>query len=708
MFRHIITRLTNFIKEKSFFISRIIRYNLIEQNRHIKENTKYRALAFKYLLIFSMFCYFLYYLDGIFFILQNICQKAEYDCLTKSHRLVGKNGIFNNIDENLIISISYICGFDVNLKKENVFFAGWIHIFFGALICFDVYVQKIEIYFNELVKRNRKKYRKLANINVQLKALISGEDSNIMDTSSQNEEIKSRTSEDSDNNNINNSTTINQNAYSKTFRSRKTIKFIIDAKNDEEERKVGEKLIESFLLIFQKATETDVKLSNTNKKYRMIQICKKILEEIIIFLLICTAISKLNIWSFVYMILALFLIVTERSMMKYYFLYCFIIATILLQSIIIISNLNIKTDPKADEEYIKIMNDFFSIPWYKKRLNFSDERAYFLGLGVARSQIFLFWMDFIEVVIIYIYLDYFSYSIYQETNTIGRMKSKDNKINYYNLFLDSQVKDVSRKMTEREYKKHEDCMKYNFDLQILPFRDFKYYMTYGKRLDRFIKEDIKEKDKNEINNDNTDENKDNSNTLENDKDSKDINTEIININESGNNINNEENNIKLLPTYDARKKRSKGEIYLSDDFTKAQTMMMIKPKSTIVLDLKDKENSNSKFYNMLKQFIYLSAHNIILLLIIIISMMVSGLISVFYITFSLYFLITSTSIYLGNKYYYPKAIKRILRIGILIDISLQILYQSPLDSREVSEENKQTTLHTILDIIGLNKILYFI
>jgi hypothetical protein len=110
---------------------------------------------------------------------------------------------------------------------------------------------------------------------------------------------------------------------------------------------------------------------------------------------------------------------------------------------------------------------------------------------------------------------------------------------------------------------------------------------------------------------------------------------------------------------------------------------------------------------MLKQFIYLSAHNIILILIIIISMMVSGLISVFYITFSLYFLITSTSIYLGNKYYYPKAIKRILRIGILIDISLQILYQSPLDSRDISEENNKTTFHTILDIIGLNKILSF-
>ena len=706
MFRHIITRLTNFIKEKSFFISRIIRFNLIEQNRHVKENTKYRALAFKYLLIFSLFCYYLYYLDGIFYTLQNVCQvegedqdqdlneyKNNTEC-NKTHKLVGKDGIFNNIDENLIISISYISGFDVNLKKENVFAAGWIHIFFGALICFDVYVQKIEIYFNELSKRNRKKYRKLANINVQLKSLTNTEDSNI----SFNEEIKNQANEDSDKNNAYKS----QNSSSKTIKSRKTIKFVIDAKNDEEERRIGEKLIESFLSIFKRATETDVQLSNSNKKYRMVQILKKIFEEIIIFLLICTAISKLNIWSFVYMILALYLIVTERSMMKYYFLYCFIIATILLQSIIIISNLNIKTDPKADEEYIKIMNDFLSIPWYKKRLNLSDERAYFLGLGVASSQIFLFWMDFIEVVIIYIYLDYFSYSVYQETNTIGRNKSKDNKINYYNLYLDTQVKNVSEKMTEFEYKKHEDCMKYNFDLQILPFRQFKYYMAYGKSLDRYKSEDTIEKNKNEINNNNISEIK----LTGNDKENNDINT---NLNESENNINNEENNLKPLPTYDVGNRRQNNQHLLLDDYSKAQTMRVTKPKtkSTIISDLKDKENSNNKFYNMLKQFIYLSAHNIILLLIIIISMMVSGLISVFYITFSLYFLITSTSIYLGNKYYYPKAIKRILRIGILIDISLQILYQSPLDSRDISEQNNKTTFYTVLEIIGLNKILAF-
>ena len=53
-------------------------------------------------------------------------------------------------------------------------------------------------------------------------------------------------------------------------------------------------------------------------------------------------------------------------------------------------------------------------------------------------------MEFIEVNIIYIYLDYFSYSIYQEINIIRRSKDKTNKINYYNVYLNKEIKDVGK------------------------------------------------------------------------------------------------------------------------------------------------------------------------------------------------------------------------------------------------------------------------
>ena len=82
-------------------------------------------------------------------------------------------------------------------------------------------------------------------------------------------------------------------------------------------------------------------------------------------------------------------------------------------------------------------------------------------------------------------------------------------------------------------------------------------------------------------------------------------------------------------------------------------------------------------------------------------MMISGLLSLFYIIISLYFLITSSKMYFGQKYFYPKAIKKILRVAIIVDIALQILYQMPQFYRDNSEK---TTLDKILDVIGCNWI----
>ena len=134
---------------------------------------------------------------------------------------------------------------------------------------------------------------------------------------------------------------------------------------------------------------------------------------------------------------------------------------------------------------------------------------------------------------------------------------------------------------------------------------------------------------------------------------------------------------------------------------------MVASKSSLMSNLVEKEKTSNKCYDILRKFIFLSIHNIILVIIIIVSMMISGLISVYYIIFSLYFLITSTRIYLGSKYYYPKAIKVILRISILVDIFLQILYQSPYIDTKNNSDNTKTTIYTILEIIGLNKILSF-
>ena len=63
-----------------------------------------------------------------------------------------------------------------------------------------------------------------------------------------------------------------------------------------------------------------------------------------------------------------------------------------------------------------------------------------------------------------------------------------------------------------------------------------------------------------------------------------------------------------------------------------------------------------------------------------ISMMTTGFLSAIYFGVSFYYLMKSDCLYLGQEYTYPKAIKRTLRILVLIDITIQSIYQLPFFS----------------------------
>ena len=122
-----------------------------------------------------------------------------------------------------------------------------------------------------------------------------------------------------------------------------------------------------FLEAIKKGTNSDeVKLSEVNNKDKIIKAAKSIYEEIIIFLLICTAISKLNIWSFIYMIFSLILILTKKSIVKYYILFCFIIVATIFQNIIFTTNIKYETDPGKSKDILNIIKNALSIPWYIK------------------------------------------------------------------------------------------------------------------------------------------------------------------------------------------------------------------------------------------------------------------------------------------------------------------------------------------------------
>ena len=115
--------------------------------------------------------------------------------------------------------------------------------------------------------------------------------------------------------------------------------------------------------------------------------------------------------------------------------------------------------------------------------------GFFLNVGVTKSQINLIWMEFIEIILIYIYLDYYSYSIYQEENTIGKLSGRKDKINYFNLYYNNETRKVSQKLTPKEYEGHIQCMKYNFDVDIT--KSYSEFIDFMKKDDKDLKKKLK-------------------------------------------------------------------------------------------------------------------------------------------------------------------------------------------------------------------------
>jgi hypothetical protein len=83
--------------------------------------------------------------------------------------------------------------------------------------------------------------------------------------------------------------------------------------------------------------------------------------------------------------------------------------------------------------------------------------------------------------------------------------------------------------------------------------------------------------------------------------------------------------------------------------------------------------------------------------------MIAGLISIVYISISFYYLIKSDSLFLGTKYTYPKILKKVLMIIILIDIIVQGIYNTPF----FVEEDEESIIYLVFNSVGLIKVVDF-
>ena len=71
-------------------------------------------------------------------------------------------------------------------------------------------------------------------------------------------------------------------------------------------------------------------------------------------------------------------------------------------------NINIKTSPRTDDTSIfDVLNKTMSIPIYKEYFNMDEKEGYFFGMGITKSQVNYLLLEFIQVIILYFYLNIF-------------------------------------------------------------------------------------------------------------------------------------------------------------------------------------------------------------------------------------------------------------------------------------------------------------
>ena len=641
-----ITKLTKYINKEggSYFISKVVRYTFVEKPVSEKINRYYRSIALKFLLSYCFIFLIILYLYGVFDLFQHGCNDSFFKGCEKSNEPIFEP---DGNAENYIKAFAYLFGIYVDIRNQGLIEVAWVHILLSILIGFDVYSQKllnkytlesINIKKDILDIKNENnilydyyRYKDifiLIKICLKIAGISSSEEERQKMRDAYNESHKEEEEKEKqakieekkeEEKKIEN--------MEKIFNQRKEeIKDILKANKFLENKDV-----KKFLSIFFNANDNEQTLNKTNNNStKLIWFLKKMVEELIIVLLICIALTKQNILSFIYFIYFAYLTTTIKTMLKFYILYCTLLILVILQSIIYITNISEDTNPKINQDLLTILKDKLNIPWYINNYNIEKKYAFFYGLGVNKIQSGLLLLEYILIIIIYIYLDYFSFSIYQDIKNKGEEEPEKLKFNYEAVKLSPYQKEEIKRMDEDLLIQYRECLK-NFDVDI-----------QTKNLNKML--EIKERP--------------------------DCNPKMKLTNK---------NLDQLL--------WGKAYYYKSLEYKKKNG---------------DNNIPDSDFIKAFQEFIYLYLHIFFLFFIIIVSIMIPGLISIFYLLICFYYLIHSHYIYLGLKYGYPKQIKKLIKICLIADIALQLIYQIPYIS---SEDN---IFDKIFNALGFSKLLNYL
>ena len=574
----------NYNYHHTFLFTQLIRYKYVEKKRHKEISNKYKYISFKLISAFSFIFLYLNYSYSIFYQIQD-CNNNKIENNTCSYNTT----IIEEIPYgNLTKSSAYLFGVYNYSNVKYILDSSGVYIFFFFLICISIYIQKLELKFENQKIKNRKDYYDINQRKRHLKCILY---------------IFKNLNQKNEKNNYNENLQILKELIKnyKIIENKTFNKFNVD--NNFEN---------NFINIFKKAKKLKVLLPEKSTKRKIIiflRIYKRFIEYLIIFVLMCGVIIKVNVWSLIYMFIVIYLLLTKKSINKINYLFIFIIISIIIQSIIFLSNLNENINPKNDNEILAIIHDTLNIPWYNFSNNNTIKHSVVLGLGLNKTQLMLLWIEYSLIFFIYIYLNYFCYTIFNNKfMELKEWKKQQKKSLIYKFIFNTELREALSKLRYSTYHRILNCMEYNFDVKLPKFTDIK------KSLDIYFNC--------------------NSNT------NKDI--------------------------FSRRKEK------------------------VFKVDLFD-------------YILYLSSHNIILIIITIITMMIYGLISVIYICFCLYFLFKSKSINLGKEYYYPFIIKSLLRPMIIADISFQLIIQ--IVYIYSTDLNNNTLFIAISNGLGLIKII---
>jgi len=408
----------------------------------------------------------------------------------------------------------------------------------------------------------------------------------------------------------------------------------------------------------------------------------KVFEELIVFLIILSALFKMNIFSVFYIVLVLIIQFTGKNYRTIYRLSLLISTLIITQALVFLSNISEDSDPHGDntsKQNLQFIKEYLHLPWIdKSKENNKNPIYFFLSFGVNNYQVVVLWLEFLIIIFMFIYFDNFCYAIFQENENPYAF------INFYYYSKHKKLKQSVNDFTEKKFEGLRKDLKNNFFIELPD-----YYLFLSKINKDYDEREALESQGFDIIEEQKETPKENFPLLKKEIDNKRNVIPISPKERKGSNIQlNKQGSINMI-----RKSNSK----FFENITNAPNLS---DNNKNIITFKNKKGKCYKLCEKMRKFMYLNMHNFTLILTLFLSMINQNPISIIYIGFVIFNLNKSYSIRRKKNFTFPSFIKTIFRLILIIDLLIQMINQFPFKFILITKLN----INEILNNIGIYKL----